>query len=216
MLLETGNRKQRHVLIADGMSEVGTAVVQAFAERGATSAFFCGNRFREALLLSRDTGALNIKCNILSQESLASAMDVADAFFEHRLNTVICNIRPEVPESLGLLDFEEITECLQHNLDSICAFLKDSISMLIEDGSVVVLLPKKEQGKNAAGIVTGMIRGALEGMIESTAQILKERGIRMNGMAMDEENVSPESVAKTIRFLASSESTGITGRILQL
>lgn len=215
MLLEKGSRKQRHVLVADGMTCIGTAVVQSFAERGATSAFFCGDRFREALILSRDTGALNIKCNVFNLDSQKSAMEVADAFFEHRLDTVICNVGMDLPDTLNIQDFNESTEILHRNIDSIRSFLNGSLSMMKEGGSVVLLLPIMEQDMDSKRIVSEMIRGMLERMIESAALFLESRGIRMNAIAVG-ENISPDRAAKTIRFLASSESEGMTGKIIQL
>lgn len=215
MLLEKGSRKQRHVLIADGMTHIGTAVVQSFAERGATSAFFCGDRFNEALILSRDTGALNIKCNVFNPESLGSAMEVADAFFEHRLDTVICNVELDLPETLNIQDFNKTTEILHRNIDSIRSFLSSSLSMMQEGGKVVFLLPALEQYGDSKRILSEMMRGMLERMIESAAPFLVGCGIRMNGIAVG-RNISPDMAAKAIRFLASSESEGMTGKIIQL
>lgn len=215
MLLEKGSRKQRHVLIADGMTNIGTAVVQSFAERGATSAFFCGDRFKEALILSRDTGALNIKCNVFNPDSLGSAMEVADAFFEHRLDTVICNVELDLPETLNMQDFNETTEILHRNIDSIRSFLNGSLSMMQEGGTVVFLVPSLEHDKDSKRILSEMMRGMLERMIESAAPFIGERGIRMNGIVVG-ENISPDMAAKIIRFLASSESEGMSGKIIQL
>lgn len=175
MLLEKGSRKQRHVLIADGMTNIGTAVVQSFAERGATSAFFCGDRFKEALILSRDTGALNIKCNVFNPDSLSSAMEVADAFFEHHLDTVICNVELDLPETLNMQDFNETTEILHRNIDSIRSFLNGSLSMMQEGGTVVFLVPSLEHDKDSKRILSEMMRGMLERMIESAAPFIGER-----------------------------------------
>ena len=65
MLLESENKKSRHVLIAEGSGSRGESLVRAFTDRGATTAFFCRDRYKEALELSRETGALNIKCTCL-------------------------------------------------------------------------------------------------------------------------------------------------------
>lgn len=216
MLLEKGSRKQRHVLIADGVTEIGAAAVHAFAERGATSAFLCGDQFKEALALSRETGALNIKCNVFNRESMESAMEVADAFFEHRLDTVVCNMGLDLPENLKIQEFDQFTEILHCNVDSVRAFLNRSLSMMEEGGNAVILLPEKGSADEAEDVIRRMVRGTVGSMIQAAAPVLTKRGIRMNGIAVAEGKSSPVSVAKVIRFLSSSDSGEMTGKILQL
>ena len=70
-------------------------MVRAFTDRGAATAFFCRDRYKEALELSRETGALNIKCNVFNRNSMEFAADVVKEFMEDRLDTLVCNILPD-------------------------------------------------------------------------------------------------------------------------
>ena len=54
MLLESENKKSRQVLIAEGTGNRGESLVRAFTDRGATTAFFCRDRYKEALELSKE------------------------------------------------------------------------------------------------------------------------------------------------------------------
>ena len=208
MLLESENKKSRHVLIAEGTGSRGESLVRAFTDRGATTAFFCRDRYKEALELSRETGALNIKCNVFNRNSMEFAADVVKEFMEDRLDTLVCNILPELNREQPAEDWSKDRESLMKNLDAVG-----------EGGSVIVLLQSGDSDWEASepmSLAENMLQSALKGMIQSLARSLRDKRIRVNGLLLSNREEAESKLGGTVRFLASRDAEGITGQLVQM
>lgn len=232
MLLRDGVKRGKHVLIAEGLECAGRRMVETFAGRGGTVAFLYREQSHLGLELARKSGALNIKCNLSSEKSLASAADVVKEFFESRLDTLICNVPfdPEIPNSTETLLSQEETvatdtgnlwnearDLLRWNQDKINAYLDQMLPLLEDKGSLVLIIPAESQDMSeGAQVALRILRRGLEGVVESTGQLLGKRGIRVNGIALDSSDNNEDHIASLAQFLSSGASDGITGQILEL
>ena len=219
MLLESENKKSRHVLIADGTGSRGESLVRAFTDRGATTAFFCRDRYKEALELSRETGALNIKCNVFNRNSMEFAADVVKEFMENRLDTLVCNILPELNREQSAEDWSKDREILMKNLDAVVFYLQIMLPLMGEGGSVIVLLQSGDSDREMSepmSLAENMLRSALKGMIQSLARSLRDKRIRVNGLLLSNREEAEPKLGGTMRFLASRDADGITGQLIQM
>lgn len=218
MLLESENKKSRHVLIAEGTGSGGESLVRAFTDRGATTAFFCRDRYKEALELSRETGALNIKCNVFNRNSMEFAADVVKEFMEDRLDTLVCNILPELNREPAE-DWSKDRESLMKNLDAVGFYLQTMLPLMGEGGSVIVLLQSADSDRETSepmSLAENMLQSALKGMIQSLARSLRDKRIRVNGLLLSNREEAEPKLGGTVRFLASRDADGITGQLIQM
>lgn len=219
MLLESENKKSRHVLIAEGTGSRGESLVRAFTDRGATTAFFCRDRYKEALELSRETGALNIKCNVFNRNSMEFAADVVKEFMEDRLDTLVCNILPELNRERPAEDWSKDRESLMKNLDAVGFYLQTMLPLMGEGGSVIVLLQSGDSDRETSepmSLAENMLQSALKGMIQSRARSLRDKRIRVNGLLLSNREEAEPKLGGTVRFLASRDADGITGQLIQM
>lgn len=233
MLLRDGVKRGKHVLVAEGLECGGRRMVETFAGRGGTVAFLYREQSHQGLELARESGALNIKCNLSSEKSLASAADVVKEFFESRLDTLICNVPfdREILKSTETVLFrkEDVTttatgdlwnearNILRWNQDKINAFLDQMLPLLEEKGSLVLIIPPESQDmKEGTRMALRILRRGLEGVVESTGQALGKRGIRVNGIALNNSENNEDNIASLAQFLSSGASAGITGQIIEL
>lgn len=219
MLLESENKKSRHVLIAEGTGSRGESLVRAFTDRGATTAFFCRDRYKEALELSRETGALNIKCNVFNRNSMEFAADVVKEFMEDRLDTLVCNILPELNREQPAADWSRDRESLIKNLDAVGFYLQTMLPLMGDGGSVILLLQSGvSDGEKTEPVspVECMLQSALKGMVQSLAQSLGDKRIRVNGLLLSNPEGAEPRLGGTVRFLASRDAEGITGQLIRM
>ena len=219
MLLESENKKSRHVLIAEGTGNRGESLVRAFTDRGSTTAFFCRDRYKEALELSRETGALNIKCNVFNRNSMEFAADVVKEFMEDRLDTLVCNILPELNREPPAEDWSKDRDSLMKNLDAVGFYLQTMLPLMGEGGSVIVLLQSgnlDSETSEPMSLAENMLQSALKGMIQSLARTLRVKGIRVNGLLLSNREEAEPELGGTVRFLASRDAEGITGQLMQM
>ncbi len=216
MLLKDEGRNSKHVLIADGVGNAGREMVASFTGRGARVAFLYRERYREALELARNTGALNVKCNIYSPESLASAGNVVKEFFEGHIDTLICN--PGLDEGI-LRDangWQLVPLLFQRSLEGFGFYIYQMLPMMKKSGSIILILPKKEETETSERIALRTLQKGLEEMITAASEELWDRGVRINGIRVALAEQNGDAVANTARFLASGDAAAITGQIIDL
>lgn len=216
MLLRDEVRNSKHVLIADGVGNAGPEMVTAFTGRGARVAFLYREQYKDALELARNTGALNIKCNIYSPESLTSAGDVIKEFFEGHVDTLICNPGMDVEDLRDAKDWRAVPMLFQRCMEGFGFYIYQMLPMMKKSGSIIMILPKKDEMEVAERIALRTLQKGMEELIAAAAEELQDRKIRINGVRVSLPDQMGEAIASTVRFLASGDAVAITGQIIDL
>ena len=240
MFDDNRTRKNKHVLITGGSRGIGAAAVRQFTARGATTAFLYRKSYREALELSRETGALNVRCNVADPESVHAAMEVVNAFFDGEIDVLICNA--------GIADFHLVTEIganrwkemIDTNLNSAYYCVHEVLPGMIsrKQGSIILVSSMWGQVGASCEVAYSAAKAGLIGMTKALAKEVGPSGVRVNCIApgmidtdmnrgISEEIVqafaddtplcrigAPEEVARVMEFLASEQSSYITGQVI--
>lgn len=233
-------KRNKKVLITGGSRGIGAEAVKAFASKGATVAFFYNKSQDEAYELSRKTGALAIKCNVGSYESVKNAMDVVREYFEGEIDVLINNA--------GIADFNLVThigalrwkEMIDVNLNGAYYCASEVLPMMIDakSGSIINVSSMWGQVGASCEVAYSTAKAGLIGFTKALAKEVGPSGIRVNCIApgmidtdmnsnvseeatqeiIDETPMSrigkPEDVAALMEFLASSKSSYITGQVI--
>lgn len=231
---------RKKVLITGGSRGIGAEAVREFTGNGAEVAFFYRKSDDEAFKLSRETGALNVRCNVANPDSVKAAMEVAGAFLSNEVDVLICNA--------GVLDSGLITdigvdrwnEIMSVNLNSAYYCINEVLPGMIErkHGSIIIVSGMWGQVGEANNVAYSTAKSGLIGLTKALAKEVGQHGIRVNCVApglIDTDMNSgvleadrqqmvtdtpmgrigiPRDVAKVMKFLASDESGFITGQVI--
>lgn len=234
------SRKGKRVLIVGGSRGIGAEAVREFTVHGASVAFFYHKSYREALALSRETGALNVRCNIANPDSVAAAMAVVTEFFDAHIDTLICNA--------GIADYHLVTEIgherwreiIDTDLNGAYYCISEVLPHMISDkkGSIILVSSMWGQVGASCEVAYSTAKAGLIGMTKALAKEVGPSQIRVNCIApgyIDTEmnaEVKADVVAaiveetplmrvgtaadvvNTMRFLSSEESSFLTGQII--
>jgi 3-oxoacyl-[acyl-carrier protein] reductase len=234
------SRRGKRVLITGGSRGIGAEAVRRFSEHGASIAFLYHKSFEEAVNLSRETGALSIRCNVANPGSVDAAMSVAREFFGGHIDTLICNA--------GVSDFGLITEIgrerwkrvIDTDLNGVYYCIDNVLPNMIADksGSIIIVSSMWGQVGASCEAAYSAAKAGLIGLTKALAKEVGPSGVRVNCIApgmidtqmnagVDEKTKkkitadtplgrtgTAEDVVKAMQFLASDESSFITGQII--
>ena len=147
------------------------------------------------------------------------AADVVKEFMEDRLDTLVCNILPELNREQPAEDWSKDRESLMKNLDAVGFYLQTMLPLMGEGGSVIVLLQSADSDRETSepmSLAENMLQSALKGMIQSLARSLRDKRIRVNGLLLSNREEAEPKLGGTMRFLASRDADGITGQLIQM
>lgn len=206
-------RKGKRVLVTDGINANGTAIVRKFSSYGSSLAFFYNNSYDKALSLSKETGALNIRCKISNIDSVWAAREVIREFFKNEFDTLICNL------SLGYnTGFDNMSsDCWNKEVIAAINGIFYTIRALRpfidkKGGSIVIVLTRKEK----SGFAIDILESYIKGLTVALSKDFLKANIRVNTLIYDEPEGLDESAADAVRQLASNESSFITGQIIRI
>ncbi|MBQ6582254.1 MAG: 3-oxoacyl-ACP reductase FabG [Mogibacterium sp.] len=240
MFDDNRTRKTKHVLITGGSRGIGAEAVRRFTSRGASTAFLYRRSYREALELSRETGALNIRCNVADPESVHAAMEVVNEFFDGEIDVLVCNA--------GIADFNLITdigvqrwrEMIDTNLNSAYYCIHEVLPGMIsrKKGSIILVSSMWGQVGASCEVAYSTAKAGLIGLTKALAKEVGPSGIRVNCIApgliatdmnrdVDEDSLqgiieetplcrigTPADIAAVMDFLASDQSAFVTGQVI--
>lgn len=233
-------KKNKKVLITGGSRGIGAKAVRLFSASGASVAFFYRKSYKEALELSKETGALNIKCNVASSESVTAAMDVAKEYFDSEVDVLICNA--------GIADYGLITdigkdrwdEMIDTDLSGAYHCIREILPGMIsrKKGSIITVSSMWGQVGASCEVAYSAAKAGLIGLTKALAKEVGPSGIRVNCIApgmidtdmnsgFTEDDIeavvydtpmsrigTTEDVAKVMEFLASDKSSFVTGQVI--
>jgi len=233
-------KKSKHVLISGGSRGIGAEAVREFSAQGSSVAFFYRNSYKAALELSRQSGALNIRCNVANPESVHAAMEVVNGYFDQRVDVLICNA--------GIADFGLITdigverwrEVIDNDLNSAYYCINEVLPDMISRKSGNIILVSSMWGQVGASceVAYSAAKAGVIGLTKALAKEVGPSGIRVNCIApgmidtdmnqnvdeaataeiIDETPLerigTPKDIAQAMIFLASERSSFITGQVI--
>lgn len=227
------------VLITGGSRGIGEAMVRLFSEKGWRVAFTYLASEDKALALSRETGALALRCDAGSEAETAAMAETVTARFSH-LDALVCNAGTSYT---GLL--QDMTVAQWDHLFAVHvrgaflatrAFLPGMISR--QSGSILYLSSMWGQVGASCEAAYSACKASLIGLGKALAKEAGPSNVRVNVLCPgviqtdmlreyskeDLQSLSddtplcrlgtPEDVAKAAYFLSSPEASFITGQCL--
>ncbi|MBR5110982.1 MAG: SDR family oxidoreductase [Clostridia bacterium] len=229
----------RTVLITGGSRGIGEAMVRLFSANGWRVAFTYLSSREKALALSKDTGALALRCDAKSEMETRDMAEKVSACFHH-LDALICNAGVSYTGLLQDMSVDEWDDLFSLHVRGAFlatrAFLPGMISR--QSGSILYVSSMWGQVGASCEAAYSACKAALIGLGKALAKEAGPSGVRVNCLcpgviqtdmlreysegdlkALAEETPlmrlgTPTDVAKAAYFLSSQEASFITGQAL--
>ncbi|MBQ6621733.1 MAG: SDR family oxidoreductase [Mogibacterium sp.] len=238
MFEDNRTRKNKHVLITGGSRGIGAEAVRRFASRGASVAFLYRKSYQEAFDLSRETGALNVRCNAADPASVHAAMEVINEFFDGEIDVLICNAGITDRQPVTEIGVQRWREIIDTDLNSAFYCIREVLPGMIGRGKGSIILVSSVEGQEGAAgeVAYSAAKAGLIGLTRALAKEVGPSGIRVNciapgriGAETDEGGASAQAeagqtplrragtadeVARVMEFLASEQAAFMTGQVL--
>jgi NAD(P)-dependent dehydrogenase (short-subunit alcohol dehydrogenase family) len=212
-----GKLSGKVALITGGDSGIGRAVAVAFAKEGADVVIVYLNEHRDA----KETKSL---VEDYGRTCLLIAGDIGDEAFCRRaisktlrklkrLDILVNNAAIHYPQkSIEKITSKQLERTFRTNIFSFFYMTKAALKHF-KSGATVINTASVTAYRGSAHLVDyAATKGAIVSFTRSLAQQVVEKGIRVNGVAPGP--IEPEEVAPCYVFLASDESSYITGQVL--
>ena len=232
--------RSKKILITGGSRGIGAFAVRRFTSMGAVVAFLYNKSQKEAFELSKETGALAVRCDVSNPRAVESAMEVVNDYMDGEIDVIICNA--------GISDFGLVTdigykrwnEVINTNLNGAYYCIDKVLPGMIsaKKGSIIIVSSMWGQVGASCEVAYSASKAGLIGLTKALAKELGPSGIRVNCIApgmIDTDmnaNVSesavheiveetplmrigrPADVVGAMEFLASEKSSFITGQVI--
>lgn len=235
----SGN-KIKNILITGGSRGIGAEAVKEFTARNAAVAFFYNQSYTESVKLSKETGALNIKCNVSNAKSVDAAMCVANEFFDNDIDLLICNAGISDMGLLTDIGDKRWHDVINTNLNGVYYCVRSVLPEMIskKNGNIIIISSMWGQVGAACEVAYSTAKAGLIGFTKALAKEVGPSGIRVNCLApgmidtsmnsdIDEDVVSDliyetplmrigktEDIVNAMEFLSSEKSSFITGQVI--
>lgn len=240
----SGKLEGKVALITGGDSGIGRAVATYFAKEGADVAIVYLNEHKDAQETQRLVEQEGRRCvaipgDIGDEQTCQQAVQQTIAAFGH-LDVLINNAAEQHPqESIENITAEQLERTFRTNIFSMFFLTKAALPHLKAGSTIVNTTSVTAYQGNPQLLDYSSTKGAIVAFTRSLAQGLVEKGIRVNGVApgpiwtplipatFPEDKVAnfgkevpmqragqPEEVAPCFVFLASDDSSYMSGQIL--
>lgn len=236
--------KDKIAIITGGDSGIGRAVAVAFAKEGAHVVINYLEEEGDAEETKKHVEEQNVKCILIKgdiSENSQCEQIVEQTIQEFgKLDIVVNNAAVQFPQdNIEDISQEQLERTFQVNIFSQFYMVKAALKHLKEGASIINTASVTAYKGNPTLLDYSSTKGAIVAFTRSLALSLASKGIRVNGVApgpiwtplipatFDEEKVSkfgsnvpmgrpgqPEEVAPSYVFLASDESSYISGQML--
>lgn len=227
------------VLITGGSRGIGAAMARLFSEKGWRVAFTYLKSEEKALDLSRETGALALRCDVKSEANTAAMAEQALKQFGH-LDALICNAGISYTGLLQDMTADQWDELfavhVRGSFLATRAFLPGMISR--QSGSILYISSMWGQVGASCEAAYSACKAALIGLGKAMAKEVGPSGVRVNCLCpgviqtdmlreYSREDLqvladdtplcrlgTPEDIARAAFFLSSKDASFITGQVL--
>jgi len=236
--------KDKVAIITGGDSGIGKAVAILFAKEGADIVVVYLNEHKDAQETKRQVEQENRRCLLIAGDigSEAFCQDVVDKTIQAfgRLDILVNNAAEQHPQdSIEKISAEQLERTFRTNIFAQFYLTKAALKHL-KKGSAIINTSSVTAYKGSGGLLDySATKGAIVAFTRSLSQNLVKKGIRVNAVApgpiwtplipstFSEKKVSefggdypmerpgePEEVAPSFLFLASDDSSYMTGQVL--
>lgn len=229
--------KDRVAIITGGSRGIGKKTVEIFAELGARVYFTYNSKHDEAEMISQKTGAAPIQC---CQEDSDGILNVVNTIFEKekKIDILVNNAGITDDQFFAIADITGWHKVLNVNLNGTIYWSKSVCKPMIMGGGGTIINMASVSGLVGIPGQTNYStsKGAILAFTRSLAAELASKNIRVNSIVpgfietdmtgkmprdIKKQNLGkialkrfgkPEEVAKVAAFLASEDSSYITGQ----
>jgi NAD(P)-dependent dehydrogenase (short-subunit alcohol dehydrogenase family) len=240
----SGKLRNKVALITGGDSGIGRAVAIAFAKEGADVSIVYLNEHRDAKDTKRMVEEHGRKCILIpgdiSDEGFCKDAVKQTAKELKRLDILVNNAAVQFPkDSIEEITAKQLEKTFRVNIFSMFYLTKAALKYL-KEGSAIINTTSVTAYRGSAGLLDySSTKGAIVSFTRSLSASLMDKGIRVNAVApgpiwtplipstFDGKKVStfgsdapmkregqPEEVAPSYVFLASDDSSYMTGQVL--
>jgi 3-oxoacyl-[acyl-carrier protein] reductase len=228
-----------NVFIIGGSRGIGAEAVRLFAAKGDRVVFTYHRSEIEADALRQETGASPVRCDVRFSNSVRIAADKALKTLGH-IDVLICNAAVSDFHLITDIDETRWEEIIDTNLNGVFYSIRNVLPSMIsrKSGSIITVSSMWGQVGASCEVAYSAAKAGVIGLTKALAKEVGPSGIRVNciapGMidtdmnaAVDPEIVReiaeetplcrtgrPSEVAKAMVFLASENSSFITGQII--
>ena len=231
----------KSVLITGGSRGIGRSMVELFRKNGYSVAFTYKNSDNEAKSLAESTGAIAIKADSALEEDVIRAVNIA----KESLGDVDCLINNAAISSFSLftdLTLDDWNSHISVNLTGAFLYSKYVVPYMIskKSGRIINITSMWGIVGSSCEVHYSTAKAGLIGMTKALAKELGPSGITVNAIApgviatdmnsaLSNDDIEaliddtplmrigdPLDVAKAALFLASEESSYITGAVLNV
>lgn len=242
----SGKLQGKVAVITGGDSGIGHAVAVAFAKEGADIAIIYLESHEDARKVKQQVEEAGRKCltiagDIGNEQFCQQAVQQVVSTYG-KLNILVNNAAEQHPQqSIEQISEEQLVRTFRTNIFAMFFMTKAALKHL-DSGSTIVNTTSVTAYQGASSLLDySSTKGAIVAFTRSLSQNLVQKGIRVNGVApgpiwtplipatMPEEQVStfgqsvpmkrpgqPEELVPAYVFLASTDSTYITGQIIHV
>lgn len=230
---------RKTAIITGGFGDIGKATAKKFAESGYNIALTYLNTFDNDFieeLKSKGIDVLAMHCDQTNESEIINFISTAYSEFDYIDTAVLCAGKAEDQCLLIERSTEKIDEILNTNIKGTILFCRELGKRMIQDGHGTIELVSSVMGQTGGSLeaVYSLSKAAISNLAKSLSVELSPK-IRVNSVApgfiqtkmtddYSDETINiiksetpleklgkPEDVANTIFFLASDESSFITG-----
>lgn len=227
-----------NILIVGGSRGIGAEAVRQFAkDNNVVFTFFKSER--EADALRQETGAIPVRCDVKFSNSVKVAVDKA---FEQlgTIDVLICNAAISDINLMTDIGEERWEEVIDTNLNGVYYSINYVLPSMIsrKKGSIITVSSMWGQVGASCEVAYSAAKAGVIGLTKALAKEVGPSGVRVNSIApgmidtemnkdIEEETVkaieddtplcrigTTEDVVKAMKFLASDESSFVTGQVI--